>query len=290
MGVYVETAFGTTHHVAFGGTGRPIVLVHGLGGSTANWLAIAGALTAHGTVFSLDLPGFGLSPPGHDFRLATHLAAIEAYVDHLGGPATLIGSSTGALLSEMLAARRPDLVEHLVLVAPATPPVIPDPRLDWPTILRLAIQAGPITGVAFTRWRLRKSPLEIVNMSMAMVTHHPGRVPMKIIEASIEIASIRRKYPWAEVATPRTARSVAGVYARRRRYTEMIRSITAPTLIIQGIHDHIVSPTAVAWLSEIRPDWTLIQLEDTGHTPMMDAPLRTLEVLEPWLARRHFAT
>lgn len=290
MGLYVETAFGITHHLDHGGTGRPIVLVHGLGGSTTNWLAIAGALTAHGTVFSLDLPGFGLSPPGHDYRLATHRAALEAYVEHLNGPVTLIGTSTGALLSEMLASHRPDLVENLVLISPATPLVLPDRRLDWPTVFRLAVQAGPLTGVAFSRWQLRKTPLEIVNRSLSMVTHDPGRVPMTIIEEMIEMASIRRSYPWAEVATARTARSIAGVYFRRRRFIKMIGSITAPTLIIHGLHDHIVSPTAVEWLSTIRPDWVLAQLEDTGHTPMMDAPLRTLEVLEPWLARRHFAT
>ena len=33
----------------------------------------------------------------------------------------------------------------------------------------------------------------------------------------------------------------------------------------------------------MRPDWTLVQMEDTGHTPQIDAPIRTLSVVEPWL-------
>lgn len=289
-GFYAKTAFGLTHHVDHGGVGKPLVLVHGLGGSTTNWLAVAGALTAHGVVSAIDLPGFGLSPPGRDFRLATHLAALEAYVHHVGGPVTLVGNSTGALVSEMLASTRPDLVDSMVLLSPATPPIFPDRRLDWPTVLRLAAQAAPVSGPALSRWILRKPPLEIVNLSMSLVTHRPGHVPMKIIEDSIELAAIRREYPWAEVATAQTARSIAWTYLRRRHFGEMIRSITAPTLVVQGIHDKIVSPTAVEWLCRLQPDWTLIQLDDTGHTPMMDAPVRTLEVLVPWLASQHFAS
>ena len=64
----------------------------------------------------------------------------------------------------------------------------------------------------------------------------------------------------------------------------MIRKIVAPTLVVQGIEDHIVSPTAVEWICSLRPDWQLVQMTDTGHTPQLDAPLRLLDVVEPWLA------
>jgi pimeloyl-ACP methyl ester carboxylesterase len=63
----------------------------------------------------------------------------------------------------------------------------------------------------------------------------------------------------------------------------MIRAITAPTLVVQGVSDHIVSPTAVERICRLRPDWKLVQMEDTGHTPQMDAPLRFLAEVEPWL-------
>jgi pimeloyl-ACP methyl ester carboxylesterase len=48
--------------------------------------------------------------------------------------------------------------------------------------------------------------------------------------------------------------------------------------------DHIVSPTSVEWLCTLRPDWDLVQLDDTGHTPQMDAPRRFLNVVREWLA------
>jgi pimeloyl-ACP methyl ester carboxylesterase len=63
----------------------------------------------------------------------------------------------------------------------------------------------------------------------------------------------------------------------------MVRKIMAPTLVLHGVDDPIVSRTAVEWLCWMRPDWTFIQMEDTGHTPQIDAPIRTLSLVEPWL-------
>ncbi len=79
------------------------------------------------------------------------------------------------------------------------------------------------------------------------------------------------------------ARPFAASSLRRSRFVAMIREITAPTLVVQGIADHIVSPTAVEWLCFLRPDWTLVQMDHTGHTPQVDAPMRLLSVLDPWL-------
>ncbi len=286
MGAYIDTDLGPMHHVEFGGAGPSIVLVHGLGGSTTNWLAVADRLARHGRVVAVDLPGFGLSPPAGDFHLETHRQAVESYIAEEHGSATIMGNSTGGLLAEMVASHRPELVERLVLVAPATPPVYPDPRLDWPTVVRLAIQATPVVGEAWGRRFIRThTPQELVRMSMQMITHKPGRVPMSVIEASIEMARIRKGLPWSPEATARTATSIAALYANRSRYVQMIRGITAPTLVVQGVTDHIVSPTAVEWLCRLRPDWDLVQMTDTGHTPQMDAPLRFLSAVEPWLAR-----
>ena len=269
----------------FGGLGRPIVLIHGLGGSTTNYDAIAPGLKSHGRVLAIDLPGFGLSPPRRDFRLETHRFAVENYLELLDGPAVLLGNSTGGLLAEMVASHRPDLVARLILIAPATPPVFPDRRMDWPTVIRLALQATPFVGEAIGRHFVKKySAEQLVQISLEMVTHKRSRVPLAVIEASIDMTRIRMQLPWTAKAATKTATAVALSYARRADYVRMIREITAPTLAVQGIEDHIVSPSAVEWICSLRPDWQLVQMTDTGHTPQLDAPLRLLEVVEPWLA------
>jgi pimeloyl-ACP methyl ester carboxylesterase len=124
-----------------------------------------------------------------------------------------------------------------------------------------------------------------VRKSLNMITHKPGRVPMSLIEESREMARIRKQLPWAEYATARTATSIARLYSRRPVYVAMVLAIEAPTLVVQGVSDHIVSPTAVEWLCALRPDWELVHLDDTGHTPQMDAPHRFVDVVRRWLTR-----
>ncbi len=285
MGEYVNTSIAPIHKVVFGGSGEPIVLVHGLGGSTTNWIAVADGLARHGRILAIDLPGFGLSPPARDYRLETHREAVESFIEIEGAPVTLVGNSTGGLIAQMVAAHRPDLVSRMVLVSPATPPVLSDPRLDWPTAIRLALQATPGFGAAYGRRFIEShSAEELVRLSLEMITHRRGRVPLQVIEASIDMARIRKELPWSAEATARTATSIALFYANRAAHIRMIRAITAPTLVVQGVSDHIVSPTVVERICGLRPDWTLVQMQDTGHTPQMDAPLRFLAEVEPWLS------
>lgn len=267
-----------------------LVLIHGLGGSTGNWGAVAPPLARESRVRAIDLPGFGLTPPRSDYRLETHRDSVIGYLETLGVTSTLVGNSTGGFVAEMVAARRPDLVDGLVLVSPATPPRLPDPLLDWPTVIRLTIEATPVIGELYgKRFIAVNTPEELVRKSLKMITHNPGRVPMSMIEASRQMARVRKDLPWAGTATARTASSIAWHYARRGRFVRMIESIDAPTLIIQGASDHIVSPTAVRWLASLRPDWAHVQLDDTGHTPQMDAPLRVVEVVSKWLGRHRQA-
>lgn len=288
VGKYVDTRFGPLHRVEFGGSGHPILLVHGLGGSTVNWNALGPRLTTLGRVEAIDLPGFGLTPPWKDFTLDTHRRAIETYLEAaFDEPALLVGNSMGGMLSMMVASQRPDLVDQLILVAPATPPKLPDARLDWPTVARLALQATPGVGEGLAAMFMRRhTPEEMLRLTLDMIAHKPGRIPVPVIEDSLDLTRTRTHLPWAVHATSRTASSIALHFARRSDFYAMVRRIVAPTLVIQGIHDHIVSPTSVEWLCHLRPDWTLEQLSDTGHVPILDAHLRTHSIIDRWLTHQ----
>lgn len=284
MGEYLVTTNAPVHFEDYGGSGSPILLVHGLGGSIANWDIIGPRLTSRGHVVAIDLPGFGLSPPGPDWSLDTHARAIADTIEHLGAPVTLIGNSMGGLLSEKVAAERPDLVEALVLISPATPPRLPDPDIHWRTAGRLLIQATPGLGPAFVRLMMsRLTPRELVTETLRRVTHKTGNVPMELVESFVELAETRSHFPWADDAILKTGQSIRSLFTRPSHFLAMIRDIKAPTLVIQGAEDPIVSPNSVEWMCSLRPDWSLVVMEDTGHTPQIDAPIRTLSVLEPWL-------
>lgn len=284
MSEYMDLGPGVVHWKDYGGSGQTIVLVHGLGGSVANWDIVGPRMTSLGRVVALDLPGFGLSPPGPDWTLETHTGAIVSFIEHFGGPVALVGNSLGGLLSELVAASRPDLVESLVLIAPATPPTFPDPRLHWPMAGRLLVGSTPGVGPALNRYILSSlTPEQLIRDSLSRITHNPGRVPIEMVESFISLARTRSHYPWAADAVPKTGRSIRQMFMKRRRFIEMVREIKAPTLVVQGVDDPIVSPTAVEWLCALRADWQLVQMEDTGHTPQIDAPIRFLAAVTPWL-------
>ncbi|MBW3667202.1 MAG: alpha/beta hydrolase, partial [Actinobacteria bacterium] len=184
------------------------------------------------------------------------------------------------------AARRSELVEALVLICPATPPRLRDPLLHWPTARRLTIQSTRAVGPAYARRYLRRNtPERLVANALRMTTQHPSRVPLSMIEAFREMVGIRKHFPWAADAVPMTSQSVRRLYWRPSRFVAMIRDIVAPTLVVQGEGDRIVSPTAVQWMASLRPDWELVMMEDTGHTPHLDAPVRLGGIIVDWLER-----
>lgn len=103
------------------GTGAPLVLVHGLGGSRAWWVRNVGVLGQNFTVYNLDLPGFGaMRRHPSPFSVLDSVAWLHAFLDALKlERVSLVGHSMGGLISAIFAAERPLRLERLVLAAPA---------------------------------------------------------------------------------------------------------------------------------------------------------------------------
>ena len=104
-----------------GGTGPPLLLVHGLAGAAANWTLLVPALAARHRLLVPDLPGHGGSSP---LACAPTLNPFADAVAELARredmlPAPVVGHSMGAVIALRLALRRPEAVRALVLAAPA---------------------------------------------------------------------------------------------------------------------------------------------------------------------------
>ena len=101
------------------GEGEPVLMIHGLGGSSRCWTWALPSLTRRHRVFLLDLPGFGRLRHRHrDFALDTAREWIERWMDAVGlARAHVIGHSMGAYLATQIALDAPDRVDRLVLVS-----------------------------------------------------------------------------------------------------------------------------------------------------------------------------
>jgi 3-oxoadipate enol-lactonase len=109
---------GVNHHYVSMGEGPPVVLVHGLGGSLHLWHAVMANLSLHHHTVALDLRGHGRSDAGRaQFSVQTWAQDVSALIEALELPAvTLVGHSMGTLISQHLAATRPEIVDNLVLI------------------------------------------------------------------------------------------------------------------------------------------------------------------------------
>ena len=102
------------------GEGKPLVLVHGLGGAAANWLLLGPLLADERRVLVPELPGHGGSAP------LPAAPSLNAFADRIAllierevGPAAVVGHSLGGAIVLRAAIRRPDLVRALVLAGAA---------------------------------------------------------------------------------------------------------------------------------------------------------------------------
>jgi pimeloyl-ACP methyl ester carboxylesterase len=110
----------TRVHYLTAGEGPPVLLLHGLGSTSAVWLPLFDALTDHFTVIAPDRPGRGLSTPT-DYRDVNFREFGVEYVvellDELGiEAASVVGNSLGGFQALALAAERPGRVDRLCLV------------------------------------------------------------------------------------------------------------------------------------------------------------------------------
>jgi len=251
------------------------VYVHGLGGSATNWTDLAAQLSTRVPGISVDLPGFGRSEPPRDFdySIPAHADAVATFIRGLGaGPVHLFGNSMGGAISMNIAADHPDLVRTLTLVSPAVPDL--RPRFSRMSDPRLAIAYLPVVGAPVRR-RLAAVPVEqrVVQL-LKLVFADIERVPQsRKDEAAAEFAE-RARMVWAN---PALARSTIGLFRswlvpRSRSLWALAPRISAPTLVVWGADDKLVTARKAPRTAQLIPRARLLVLPKTGHVAQMERP------------------
>jgi pimeloyl-ACP methyl ester carboxylesterase len=265
---------------------EPVVLVHGLGGSSLNWTDLMDQLrqppvTAAGgepgpelSCAAIDLPGFGYSPApaDGDYSVNAHAAAVTALICKRGNwPVHLVGNSLGGAICTRVAARRPDLVRTLTLISPALPDL--RPRL---LPIRLTLVCTPGVGM-WVMNRFRRLPPEArVMMSLRDIYWDPGVIHPKRRDAEAVELLRRDALPYASQALISSARGLVAEYAKQgpgSLWHDAAR-VTAPTLVIHGSHDKLVNPASSSRAARMFGNARVVLLPRTGHVAMMERPGR----------------
>jgi pimeloyl-ACP methyl ester carboxylesterase len=148
--IYYETA----------GEGEPLILLHGLSGSSRWWKKNIAILANKYQVYLIDLIGFGRSR-GQRFTLLESAGVILRWMDMIGlDSASIVGHSMGGYIAAELAAIAPNRIKRLILVDAVAVAMhrsflqavaglleaLPEMPFDFfPVLFRDAYRAGPVT-------------------------------------------------------------------------------------------------------------------------------------------------
>jgi pimeloyl-ACP methyl ester carboxylesterase len=222
---------------------------------------------------AVDLPGSGFSPPPRT-RRGYSITAMAATVIELietlkAGPVHLVGNSMGGAVSVRVAARRPDLVRTLTLVSAA----FPDRRLHRQTA-HFPVLALPVLGDRLVR-QFGRLPAEN-RIAGVIRTCYYDPAAIHPVRVSLSVAELRRRDELSHAVA-----SVTG--AARALVTETLRPqafslwrdaerIQAPSLVLFGAQDRLVSSSLADRAVRAFPDARVIVLPDTGHLGQMEHP------------------
>ncbi len=131
-------------HKKLGEQGQAIIIMHGLFGSSDNWLTIGKALSENYQVYLLDLPNHGKSPHTDDFNYKAMVEDVWQFIrdENIDNP-VIIGHSMGGKVAMNFALQHPDQFSKLIVVdiAPRYYPVHHDRILEG----LMAVQIDKIT-------------------------------------------------------------------------------------------------------------------------------------------------
>lgn len=205
------------------GSGKSVVLLHGIPGSGRNWNGVADGLSDDHDVIVPDLLGFGgSSRPAtlealHADAQASALADLLDEIEVSG--AIVVGHDFGGPIALLLAAKRPDLVSHLGLLATNaftdTPIPFPLSAVTWPLVGNAA------SGLLFSR------------PSLAMMLKSGTRKPNKRLDASAYLGDK------GQVRSIRTifGGSLSGLRTLYGPVEAALKSVHVPSIVVWGDRD-----------------------------------------------------
>ena len=260
---------GVRYEVRVGGQGPPLLLLHGFTGRGASWARHLAAFRRVATTIQVDLLGHGRSdapsnPDRHDIeRQAADMAEIVRRI--AGGRADLLGYSFGARVALALAVDEPAAVRRLVVESPsagfADPAVREMRRLTDEALADMIERDGIPAFVAY--WE----SLPLFSTHASMTESSRRHLHAERLRNRVDGLAGNLRGAGQGAMTPLHGR---------------LGSVTAPTLVVCGALDP--GRARAESVAARIPDATLETIEGVGHTPHLEAPVRFMAVVLPFIA------
>lgn len=253
---YVTAGDLRLHYVAAGGeaTGLkmsklPVVLVHGLGGSTMLWQPNITALATGRRVIAVDLPGHGLSDkPPAAYSVTFFTEALGSFLDALGlERVALVGHSLGGHICLQLALEQPERVARLVLVD--------------------AGGLGREIDTGFLQPMLAGLSREATQTLLQGLFHDPAFVTRPMVDATFEVLS----QPGAWEALVAAAGAASAGDAQTETLTDRLGELALPVFLVWGAQDTVIPVAHGRTAQAAIPGAELWVADEAGHCPQLEA-------------------
>ena len=248
------------------GQGKPLLLIHGIGGSWKSWNSIIDGLASHREVLAVDLPGHGKTPAlSGEVSIRTLADAVTLFLqeNNITG-IDAVGSSMGARLVLELV-RRGNVLGAVVSL---------DPGGFW------------------KGWEIPffyNSIAASIRLVRLLQPVMPG-ICKSALGRSLLLLQFSKK---PSKLSPQLVLDEMRAYAASPSFNELLRnlaygepqlglpsgSLKKPLVIGWGRNDRVCFPKQASRAMKLFPDATLHWFENCGHFPHWDAPQRTIDLI-----------
>ncbi len=249
------------------GEGKPLVLLHAFPLSSKMWKDEIGYLSSSYKVIAPDFPGFGRSPVKEKVSLNSAVQDIAALLGHLQirQPVFLAGLSMGGYTAFEFFRQFPKRVGALGLFATKAAPDTPQGREKR----MLSIQALEKFGMdPFAR--------KIVKSQLGKTTQE------KNPELTARVIGIMKD------SAPAGAIAALRAMADRRDSSDLLKTISVPTLVMAGQEDEIVPAAEMQAMSDQISGAEFHAVPGSGHLINLEQPKAFREIFEKFLYKTAF--
>ncbi len=258
------------------GSGPPLLLIHGIGDSSATWRTVMPALARHHLVIAPDLLGHGSSAkPRADYSVAAYANGMRDLLGVLDiDRVTLVGHSLGGGVAMQFAYQFPERTERMVLVSSGGAGKHVSPLL----------RAASLPGA--------QAVLASLRLPGARMAVHAAVALLSRLDAGIRVDApdLTRVVESLPDATSRAAfiRTLRAVVDWRGQVVTMLDRAylvrALPTLLVWGALDTVV-PVGHAYQAHAAMPGSLLEIfDEAGHFPFHTDPLRFVGAVENFLA------
>ena len=258
------------------GSGPALLLIHGIGDSSATWAEVIPALARNHTVIAPDLLGHGASDkPRADYSVAAYANGMRDLLAVLGiERATLVGHSFGGGVAMQFAYQFPECTERLVLVSTGgvgreVNPVLRAAALPGADLMLSALKLP----TARLQTRLFAELMRLLDTDLGQDAHELLHLVDALPDATARSAFVR---------TLRAVVDGRGQVVTMLDRCYLVRGI--PTLLLWGSRDSVLPVRHAYAAHAAMPGSRLEIFQGAGHFPFHSDPQHFLDLVEDFLA------